>query len=508
MAQQADNAAFPEALVDPVPASAPAGRNPSRVRTIAINALRFVSVLVGAGLLLRAGASEHAVSAVDEPRPQPEKPAQSRLVVPQPAFGQTARADGERTKALTAAPITAVTPVAATATAGTALSSARPRKSAAHAGMAKSLTSSAQLLPVVEVSRPAAAKPTVAEPTVAEVVPVAVAPAKRTAVSRRAPLIRDRAAATASLADNTPSILSPSRPLPAAGLLAPVRVVSSAGTDATRSPVLRSAPVPAPAPALAAVRPAPSAPAAAAPVQISLAPPVMRPGPRTTTRTSDIRDVMRRPASAWDYAEGLTPELAGRSAAIPPQTSAQPVVAAQPAPAQLAAARPSVLMRAAPPVAAQAPAGARAIAARPVAKPVAAESRAAPPPAPGRPLALLDLPPSRKLSAALGAGRESAAAITAEASPPVRASALGRARLAPSARRGVRRGSGNANAVQSGQSLAPAGEADAAQVGPASGSQVSSAGNTGSGSPTQLADAAAPARRGLSLRERIPHPAF
>jgi hypothetical protein len=62
----------------------------------------------------------------------------------------------------------------------------------------------------------------------------------------------------------------------------------------------------------------------------------MRPGPRTTVLTTDVRTAMRRPASAWDYAEGLPPELGGRPAAAPRQASAQAVAPVAAPPVQLA----------------------------------------------------------------------------------------------------------------------------------------------------------------------------
>jgi hypothetical protein len=52
----------------------------------------------------------------------------------------------------------------------------------------------------------------------------------------------------------------------------------------------------------------------------------MRPGPRTTVLTTDVRTAMRRPASVWEYADGLPPELAGRPAAAPRQALARPAL--------------------------------------------------------------------------------------------------------------------------------------------------------------------------------------
>jgi hypothetical protein len=68
-------------------------------------------------------------------------------------------------------------------------------------------------------------------------------------------------------------------------------------------------------------------------------------GPRTTVLTSDIRDVMRRPASAWDYAEALPPELTGRAGAVQRSASADAVpvaqIALQSAPQRAAAPAPA-----------------------------------------------------------------------------------------------------------------------------------------------------------------------
>jgi hypothetical protein len=136
-----------------------------------------------------------------------------------------------------------------------------------------------------------------------------------------------RTPSQALIAPNAPLILSPTRRTAAVGLFAPIKVASwpvtaiakaepahasgfaqpAAVSTAPRSAAPR-------APALAISTPtASNDPVTAAPVKISLALPVMRPGPRTTVLTSDIHDVMRRPASAWDYAETLLPELNGRA---------------------------------------------------------------------------------------------------------------------------------------------------------------------------------------------------
>jgi len=191
-----------------------------------------------------------------------------------------------------------------------------------------------------------------------------------------------RTVSSAQTAPNPGLILAPTRRVAASGLLAPVSIANRpvptavVATNQTRSagsarlaaasslatgggfasaqpqPAVRPA---AAAPALAPTQRAPAitgnapvaidGPGSAPPVKISLAPPVMRPGPRTTVLTSNIRDVMRRPASAWDYAEALPPELTGHAGQQ--SASAQPQIMQTQA-VQAATAQPGVAMRQAP----------------------------------------------------------------------------------------------------------------------------------------------------------------
>ena len=60
--------------------------NPNPVRTVALNVMRFAFVLIGIGLLLRVGAAEQAVSAIEEERLQVQRPLTTKLVPPQRAF--------------------------------------------------------------------------------------------------------------------------------------------------------------------------------------------------------------------------------------------------------------------------------------------------------------------------------------------------------------------------------------------------------------------------------------
>jgi len=104
------------------------------------------------------------------------------------------------------------------------------------------------------------------------------------------------------------------------------------------SPLMRRAQTAAPL-----AKSADSTPAGKLPVQLVLAAPEMTPGPRTTALTSDIKDVMRRPASAWDYADALPSEVTGYGAVNQSKAGAKPMPATQPAPSSLAAAAPKPL---------------------------------------------------------------------------------------------------------------------------------------------------------------------
>lgn len=257
--------------------AAPIARAAHPLRSMAFSALRFASVLIGAGLLLRTASAEYVVSAPQGAAPQPEsrEPAArplARLALPKPDFGQPAQARERVTQAV-------------------------PQRETTQTAALGRLTA-----PVVETS---AAKAPAALAPVAE----AKLATDTGAVAAGKPAERPAAEAP-HVAATTAAPPAPARPQVAdAGLLAPVRIVSGRPSPATTTTV----PVPV------------VTPPAAQPVQISLAPPVMRPGPRTTVLTTDVRAEMHRPASAWDYAEALPPELSGRPAAAPRQvTSAQP----------------------------------------------------------------------------------------------------------------------------------------------------------------------------------------
>lgn len=277
------------------------------VRSMTFGVLRFVSVLIGAGLLLRTASAEYVVSAPQEPSHSPDKLAPARSAMPQPAFG---KADIRPVVGAAAKTRVAAIPSAA-------IPSGAVHSAAGDPGQRRAPQPAADAAPALA--------------------PVA-------------------AAGTARITDDATSApaITPRVPQPDAGLLAPVRIVSGA-------PVVR-----APAgPAVSAV----ARPAEPQPVQIVLAPPPMHPGPRTTALTSDVSAEMRRPASAWDYAEALPPELTGRSAALQGHAAAQP---------KASASRPE-------PVAAE-------VAARPQAR--ATASGTAGQAAASRPLALLDVAPA------------------------------------------------------------------------------------------------------------------
>lgn len=372
--------------------AAPIARAAHPLRSMAFSALRFASVLIGAGLLLRTASAEYVVSAPQGAAPQPEsrEPAArplARLALPKPDFGQPAQARERVTQAV-------------------------PQRETTQTAALGRLTA-----PVVETS---AAKAPAALAPVAE----AKLATDTGAVAAGKPAERPAAEAP-HVAATTAAPPAPARPKVAdAGLLAPVRIVSGRPSPATTT----AAPVPI------------VTPPAAQPVQISLAPPVMRPGPRTTVLTTDVRAEMRRPASAWDYAEALPPELSGRPAAAPRQvTSAQPaalpvqmaIPSAVQAPqtkavpalvareAAVAAERTEPLRHSAAPAAAPRKTAA-AVGAAPVASPVASASVTRPGISKNAPrvLALLDQPgpadrPRRVAALIAGDQRRKPAAVLA-----------------------------------------------------------------------------------------------
>ena len=260
--QGADNTVLPQG---DAPQTLPAPPRGYPVRSMTFGVLRFVSVLIGAGLLLRTASAEYVVSAPQEPSQSPDKLAPARTAMPEPAFG---KAVGRPVVAEAAKARLAAIPAAAVGAAPAA-----PGRQRA-------------LLPQVGAATAAA-----------QVAATAVAPVA--------------AARVAGEAASAPAI-TPRVPQPDVGLLAPVRIVS--GAPVVRAPAGPAAPVVA-------------RPAEPQPVQIVLSPPPMRPGPRTTALTSDVSAEMRRPASAWDYAEALPPELTGRGAASQGHAAAQPQIA-------------------------------------------------------------------------------------------------------------------------------------------------------------------------------------
>ncbi|WP_298194104.1 hypothetical protein [Novosphingobium sp.] len=335
-------------------AAAPAGAAPipraaHPLRSMAFSALRFASVLIGAGLLLRTASAEYVVSAPQGGSPQPEsrEPAAkplARLSLPKPDFGQPAKAHERVAQAVPKRETTQTEAVA--------------RLSAPIVGTS-SAKAPAAMMPAAEVKL---------EKDTGAV--AAVLPAERPA--SEAPHIGATAAALPS---------PPRQQVAGAGLLSPVRIVSGRPSQApaTAAPAPAAAPVPV------------ATPPVAQPVQIALAPPVMRPGPRTTVLTTDVRAEMRRPASAWDYAEALPAELSGRPAAAPRQAaSVQPAVP----PVQMA--MPSTVQALQP----------KAAAARGAREAVVAAGRAKPLRQPEAPVAA-----PRKVAAATGASPAAAARV-------------------------------------------------------------------------------------------------
>jgi hypothetical protein len=159
-----------------------------------------------------------------------------------------------------------------------------------------------------------------------------------------------------------PTILSPTHTSIVAGLLAPVRLVTRSASLVATPPTARASVLTGAQPTAAGstamlsagsrlgntmqqvptANAAPravniasvingAAPASASitPGNISLATLTMRPGPRTTVLTSDIKDEMRRPASAWAYAEALPSELLGRESAARHSDSLEPSLQSQ-----------------------------------------------------------------------------------------------------------------------------------------------------------------------------------
>lgn len=467
-----------------VAAPVPVVRAIHPVRSMAFSALRFASVLIGAGLLLRTASAEYVVSAPHGAAPQPanrgfatRQPA--RLILPKPGFGQPSISPERVIEGGLAAP-------AGAAPAGR--ERRRQRHEHAHKVALAGLPA-----PVAEAS--AGQAPTASTP-VAEVKLGKAAGAVAAVKPADLP-----AADAPPVAVTTMAPPAPPRPqLAAAGLLAPVRIVSG-----------KPSPVPTPAPSVPV-----ATPPAAQPVQISLAPPVMRSGPRTTVLTTDVRTAMRRPASVWDYAEALPAELGARSAAVarpagtpPVQNVATPSAIAAPERkvAQAPAVRAAVAVadRAKPMRSPEAPAGAaRKTAAVPGVSPVAAAPEVSPSAASKAPrvLALLDRPSLSAKSARNQPGySDKAAELLASYSRRVPTKLQGRAtssRQSADKRRYRVRSAGAANAQQGSDDRITAQSAVAVPLG------VSTDPRSCPGEAV-LADAS---ESEISLRDRIPYPAF
>ncbi len=372
-----------------VPEAAVAAGSMAPVRSKALNLLRFASVLVGAGLLLRVGASEQANSAIDDEKAPVEKPKITRIAMPQPAFGLPLDVSGNAAIANNSATLPAVAQkIAKAAQAGGKSPSMRaeaPTPSfasafgpaldgpavGATAELAAARIANSESTAIAPASSTAPANVSAAKSRLESRSPAknndarqlagsvdALAGVPASAAAPSAVLGTARRAKPSTGAKGAQTVSLTSRRTAAEGLLAPVRITSASDrsllapvTAAPRS--ASSTPVAAPMAkansgraagpqasaglANAQPRTAPLTPAAANPlassvnpnpVQISLVAPVMTRGPRTTVLTSNIADVMRRPASAWEYAEALSPELSG---AVRRSASAQPSVAAPPA---------------------------------------------------------------------------------------------------------------------------------------------------------------------------------
>ena len=496
------------------------------------NILRFASVVIGAGLLLRAGASEQAVSAISHEGPQAATANKPRIALPQPAFSVVA----ESHKAVLGgghAPSAAVTldtpvqrialPKAAFANTASSVSDSTSSKVAlrksAEAPTAKSVIAKAGPGKVALQDAASLAPNALGSPALAT---AAMAPAKSASFpAKRMPIASvAEVGPSAGSAQMAPISLSLERRGPEAGLLAPVTLTIRPSSAAISSParaVSRSLPQPmlrqaaaAPAPAMAqrlSARASPAKGAEPARVMLSLAPPVMTRGPRTTVLTSDINDVMQRPASAWDYAEALPGDLNGYGTYGPRRAEAEQRPAAQqPAPQRLVEA--AVLHARTGSV--------RANSAEPAAQLAKADPGAAVQhaPAPGKaskPLALLDLPPSAAPQAhdAQVAKRRAVAVPANRRGAPLPSPAADQAMVdavLPAARSGLRRDLLVADPAADPAAPPPRVIAAAGSELPGSSAEASSADSYGAS--TVLADASAPDGSNTSLRDQIPRPAF
>ncbi len=397
MGQGSENVVLQSAPETPSAATESPADKALPVRSFALKVLRFMSVLIGAGLLLRTASAEYVVSAPQqEPDRQPNAQPKARLslagavqaAMPKPSFGGLAADD---TAFRDSAPGRLASPVAP----------AKPKKAArGQSGTRSKLAGEATMVARLQPASTAAlSSSSDLASTEGKAAPLAFAEKRMAAApagNRTEPsLIRATAASALSAPTlSAPTLSAPTlaakaepgltsqRVQPGSGLLSPVRIVSGA------APVRKADGAAAPN--------SPGIP----PAQISLAPPVMRPGPRKTELVTDVRTAMRRAASAWDYAEALPPELMGRNA-VGPRQPALPKAVAKVAPNPAPALAPNSVSnsaspeRAVPKSVALAPARAEPGRLAPSAPAGAASSPAAAPlprDETPRPLAMLDRP--------------------------------------------------------------------------------------------------------------------
>ncbi|WP_225010401.1 hypothetical protein [Novosphingobium percolationis] len=257
------------------------GRRSRIGRRMAVHALRFASILVGAGLILRAGASERAMSAVDVDDDRsagafPALPKQYALAMPQPAFGGAAtfarQAPTFAQQAAFAAPATAPKPgLAAPAMSKVAEPAASKAALVAVRDDAAKASVPSELQGLAKTPAAHAAVPTIAAP--------AVVPA-------------------ASLLQAAPAIVSHPNVGVAPSANAPTAAAMAPAAQAIVHPVTPGTP-------------SVAAPALALPTQAA---PVAGVHPRQVSQPSDLESVLHSPASAWDYAEAVPDELRGTPA--------------------------------------------------------------------------------------------------------------------------------------------------------------------------------------------------
>lgn len=256
---------------------------------MAVHALRFASILVGAGLILRAGAAERAMSAVDEDRSAgsfPALPQAQALTLPQPAFGRDMafgrHAPVAPQKAKLAAGASAPVPQIVTADLAAGVPAPPAGAKASFVSVRNSEAKNAALVSPVAVA------------------PQASSPA--TSLLQSAPAIVVRP--TVSAAPAAPAAVAPSLAVPHAALAPVAQSVVQSGVQ----PVARAAAH------TEAVSSAPAVVASSLALPTSPAP-VAGVRQHSVTPPSDIETVLHSAASAWDYAEGVPDDLRGAPAA-------------------------------------------------------------------------------------------------------------------------------------------------------------------------------------------------